>query len=499
MRRDGLLARGRLRVALAVPVLAGPTVLAFTSGAYFEGPRVWAGLIAWAIVIAALASGAAVPRGRPSALALGGLAVLAAFSLASIAWAPIKGYAWQASQIVVLYLGALLAAALVLREPLPRRLAEPVLGLGAVVVVGYGLAGRLLPGVLHFARSVSAQGRLEQPLTYWNAMGELAALGLVLAARLAGDADRPRALRAIAAAAGAPLGLGVYVSFSRGALFAAVAGLIALVALVPRREQLVGLAVTVGAGVIAAAVASPLHGVTSLEGTLAHREHQGLVVLAVVLVLALLAAGAQLAGAARGPHGRLSDGGALLAHRGLAATAVVAAGLAAAIVLGAHETSGGAQSLSGGATRLVSLRSNRYDYWDVALRAFSREPLHGVGAGNWQVYWLRWRSIQEFASDAHSLPLQTLAELGIVGAVALAAFLLGVLDAARRLVAAAPRVAAGPVAGCVVYLAHAPLDWDWQMPAVTLVAIALAGLLLACAPPRGSGAPSRDVPAGQPS
>ena len=40
-------------------------------------------------------------------------------------------------------------------------------------------------------------------------------------------------------------------------------------------------------------------------------------------------------------------------------------------------------------------------------------------------------------------------------------------------------MAAGPIAGFVVYVAHAPLDWDWQMPAVTLVAIVLAGALLA--------------------
>ena len=34
----------------------------------------------------------------------------------------------------------------------------------------------------------SAAGRLDQPLTYWNATGALAALGLVLCARVAGDA-----------------------------------------------------------------------------------------------------------------------------------------------------------------------------------------------------------------------------------------------------------------------------------------------------------------------
>ena len=51
-----------------------------------------------------------------------------------------------------------------------------------------------------------AGGRLEQPLTYWNAMGALAAIGVVLCARLAGDATRSARLRAAAAAAVPALG-----------------------------------------------------------------------------------------------------------------------------------------------------------------------------------------------------------------------------------------------------------------------------------------------------
>jgi hypothetical protein len=59
----------------------------------------------------------------------------------------------------------------------------------------------------------------------------------------------------------------------------------------------------------------------------------------------------------------------------------------------------------------------------------------------------------------------------------------------------APR-AVGPLAGVVVYAAHAPLDWDWQVPAVTLVAIVLAGLLLAVAelPRQESGNRIRSIP-----
>ena len=76
----------------------------------------------------------------------------------------------------------------------------------------YGLSERLLPGVLHFQRSLGAAGRLEQPLTYWNAMGALAAMGMVLCARLAGDATRAVALRTAAVVAAAPLRTGFYLT-----------------------------------------------------------------------------------------------------------------------------------------------------------------------------------------------------------------------------------------------------------------------------------------------
>ena len=61
------------------------------------------------------------------------------------------------------------------------------------------------------------------------------------------------------------------------------------------------------------------------------------------------------------------------------------------------------------------------------MRAFGDEPIRGVGAGGWAVYWLRYRPIGEFANDAHSLPVQTLAELGLVGLALLAMFLAGLV------------------------------------------------------------------------
>ena len=175
-------------------------------------------------------------------------------------------------------------------------------------------------------------------------------------------------------------------------------------------------------------------------------------------------------------------------HAGLIAASVICAGLALAIVVGAHEKSG--TPITAGAGRFGTLKSNRYAYWDVALRAFASEPLRGVGAGGWAVWWLRDRTINDFAQDAHSLPLQTMAELGVVGLALLAAFLAGIGLSARGALRRAPALAAGPIAGFVTYVAHAPLDWDWQMPAVTLVAVVLAGALVALAGPEPGRRPT---------
>jgi hypothetical protein len=469
-------------------LLAGPTALAFFSGGYFDGPRAWAGLLAWlTVVVGVLAGAPLLPRYRGSRLALAGLAGLAAWTLLSMLWAPLVGNAYHAGQIAMLYLGTLLAATMLLRGEATQRLVEPALAAGALIVIGYGLSERLLPGVLHFARSVSAEGRLEQPLTYWNAMGELAALGFVISARLAGDRSRAAGLRASAAAAAVPLGMGLYISFSRGALFACVAGLITLVVVAPRREQLGATLRVVAAGTLGALSAAFFPGVASLQGSLSTRESQGAIVLALALVLCALAAVAQYVLGRRERQGEL----ALPAWTPLVAAGVIAAGLALAIVVGAHETSGTAQPLPGGATRLTSLQSNRYDYWSVALRAFASQPVRGVGGGGWSVEWLRYRHVDEGAQDAHSLELQTLAELGVVGLALLAMFLAGVLWAAKQALAVGA-LAAGPVAGVVTYLAHSPLDWDWQMPAVTLPALALMGALLVLAAwpgePPGTGA-----------
>jgi O-antigen ligase len=467
--RAGVLSAGR------VLALAGPIALAFFAGGYFGEARGWAGAAAWFGVLLAAVAGARLPRSRPALLAIGGLLLLSAWTLLSILWAPIAGSAYAAGQIDLLYLGTLIGSALLFGTGRSARALEPALAAGTLIVIGYGLSERLLPGVLHFSASLSAEGRLEQPLTYWNAMGELAAIGLILCVRMAGDASRAAVVRALAAGAVAPLGLGLYISFSRGALFACVAGLVALAVLAPRREQFGAVTRGVVAGVLAAVAAAPFPGVTALSGALSARESDGTTTLILLVIVTALAVLAQAVASRRERAAPLP----IPRHAPMIAGVVICAGLALAIIAGAHENSRGTETLAHGAVRLTSLQSNRYDYWSVALRAFEGSPLHGVGAGGWAVDWLRWRHVNEAAQDAHSLPLQTLAELGVVGFLLLVALLAGVTEAAMRALSRVGGVVVGPLAALVAYIVHSPLDWDWQMPALTLMAVVIAGAVLA--------------------
>src|SRR5262249_29789277 len=156
--------------------------------------------------------------------------------------------------------------------------------------------------------------------------------------------------------------------------------------------------------------------------------------------------------------------------------ALVAAGL---IVGGLQEKVSAAKLATANPSRLTSVSSNRYEYWRVGVRAFAHHPLDGLGAAGFRVYWLRERPIRESVQQVHSIELESAAELGIVGLLALLVMVGGVGWAGRRAMRADTALAAGSVAALLVWFLHASIDWDWQIPAVSLPAIALAGALIA--------------------
>jgi len=465
---------------LAASLIAGPTVLAFFSGGYFERPRLIAGLLAWTVVLAAvLLARRPLPGARPGRIALGGLAALCAWTALSLLWTPIAGATVDDLQRLLVYLAYFLACVVMFRAAWVQRALEPALAAGALVVTGYALSERLLPDLVTLSHSVTAGGRLEQPLTYWNASGALAAIGVLLCVRMAGDPRRDARVRAAAAAATVPLATGVYLTLSRGVLAALAIGLAVLVALAPDvRVQLRAVAIAFATSLPAAVVAGALPGVRTLGGSAGTRRVEGLVMLVVLAGLAALAAllAWREARSARPPgeplHAR---------HRALATGAVAVVLVGALLGAAAFESKPESRSPAFGANpeRLQSLDSNRYSYWRVALDTFIDRPIQGIGSGAFVVEWLQQRDVDDPTREPHSLYLGTLAELGLVGLAALATFMWGIAAAARELWRRDPALATGPVAALVLIAAHAAIDWDWEMPALTMVALALAGALLA--------------------
>ena len=112
----------------------------------------------------------------------------------------------------------------------------------------------------------------------------------------------------------------------------------------------------------------------------------------------------------------------------------------------------------------------REHYWRVAAREAAAHPIVGSGAGTFVDWWVRERSVPLQTEEAHSLYVETLAELGPLGLVlVLVAFAVPIVRARR------PELAAG-VAAFAVGVA---VDFDWELAGVTAPAVVVAALALA--------------------
>jgi O-antigen ligase len=121
--------------------------------------------------------------------------------------------------------------------------------------------------------------------------------------------------------------------------------------------------------------------------------------------------------------------------------------------------------------RLLSLSPNgRVLFWKSAWHDFTGHPVVGTGGGSFARYWSIHRPVKIFVLNAHSLYLETLAELGAVGLAIVLVALVPPLRAGfrhRRHPLGAPILAA-----YIAFLVHTGGDWTWQLPAVGLAALA---------------------------
>jgi hypothetical protein len=478
-------------------LLACLAYAAFARGAIELPLETWLQL-ALLVIAAATAAGALYGRSLRIAapplawVALGLLAAFAAWTGLTILWSVAPDQSWASLNRAIAYVLAL-ALGLVVGSSLRR--APESAGKGFVIVASlvalYALAAKTVPAFSPVGLDLDhaeALARLRAPLGYWNALGLVCALAAPFALRLA--ADPAQRVRTRLAGLGALYLLLVVLGFtySRGGILGFLAGTAVVLALgTERLRSLALLAVTGFAALFPLLLGFSQPDLSGNGIPLDRRTDDALVVLLVFLGCgaALLAAGRGLIAVER--SGRVTPERARTARRVvfggmavigvLAFLQVVASGTLGSLADDFTATKG--DRISDPSRLLTTNSGNRWSWWKEAAGAFSDEPVAGWGAGSFRVTHRLYRRDGLGVLQPHSVPLQFLAETGLVGLLlglgALLALLAAALGRSRR----ARGYGLAAAAAGVTWLVHAAFDWDWDIPGVTIPVLVLLGVAAA--------------------
>ncbi len=425
---------------------------------------------------------------RGALLAIGGLSGLTVWAGVSMIWSIAGDLSWDWLGRGLVYLAFLALGLLVGASAAGARRLSALLALIVAAALGWALLGVAIPSLFPDGDRVA---RLREPVGYWNALAILADAAIALGLWLAnGKGPALRVPGALLTYGGA---LAVLLTQSRAGVIGAVA-VVALWLVLSDEPLADALRVVVLAGpaLVVGGWAFTRPALVDDGALRADRVSDGRVFAALALVGALA-----VAVAAWGlPIERL------VRARPRAVRAVLVGACAVALAAGAvglvasvgNPFSWASSQVSGGECanapgRLADLcANNRLAWWKESLRIARDRPLAGSGAGTFAVARLRYRVDATRASEPHSVPLQVLGDLGVVG---LALLLLGavgcVLGARRgiRLAVAGERRAAAALACLVLaFGVHALVDYDLDFLAVVAPTMAALGGLLALGRPR---------------
>jgi Flp pilus assembly protein TadD len=471
----------------AALVAAVVVIAAFAQGLFDPTGYAAASIVIWAAVAAGLVGRAlpSSPVGTLAAVAGLSLAATAVLATASIGWASDQGRAFDEAVRVSFYLGLfVLAVCTATRAGRAQWLGGLTAGLGVVSVVA--LFAYLQPGILDSGTSdvPNATGRLQYPIGYWNGTAALLATAATLLA-WGGVHGPTRLLRAVATAVIPLTALSIWLASSRGGAAAVLIAVAVLVAASPDRpRQLVTVAIgAVGAAILILA-SEQMQALTSGVVDSSRRADGDLMS---VLCIPMTAISGGLAWWADGwrPAMRISRNVAI-ALGAIAIAGIVGGAIAADPAARFREFEKAPPARAGIPVGAADLSSNgRWQFWEEALNAFARDPVGGVGAGGYEDWWGRHASAPLFVRNAHSLPLQQAAELGILGIALFLGFVGAVVVAGlRRLRQGREGDAAVLIAVVAAGAVGAAVDWTWEIPAVFGPAVICAALLLASAPAR---------------
>lgn len=428
----------------------------------------------------------------------GALALFAAWTAASGWWSDAEGRALIEADRALLYVLLIVAVAAIAGRPWRVSWMVRALVLAIAVVAVTGLLTRLYPD--HFSYEHVRPARANYPVGYWNTLGLIAGMGLVLAMHLAAARDERHWIAVPAAAVTPLLAATIYFTLSRGAIAATAVGLVVYVVLARTRLALLAL-VAIAPGVILALLkAYDADLLTSEQVKTPAAAAQGHDLVPWMIGAGLLAAALR---AAVVPLVERLD--ALRASRRVTlgvragAAALLVGAIVVALALDApgelskqyHRFVRGDVAITNNdqRTRLTSVgNTGRTEQWEASFAQFRSDRFKGGGAGTYDPWWHAHRPNAGSVRDSHSLYFEAIGELGIVGIALLAAALLalaiGTLRAALRL---GNPVYAAAAAVLAMWLVRAGVDWDWEMPVVTVPALGLAAAAAA-------GLQARDVP-----
>lgn len=454
----------------------------------FYGFSTW-GLLSLATfaILTALLFVSPVRLGGTARWALSGLLLLAVWSALSLLWAPSKDAAWTEVNRVGFYLVTFVVGVAVIRT---RRVAWMVVGtlcVSATVVVAYVLI-HLLAGT---GQQLFIEYRLHGPLGYVNGQAAFMLLAFWPFVAVAERARPPVLAGAGALMAVATLGL-VALTQSRAIAPALFISTLAILGCAPGRLRRAWLLLLI-AGCAGAALPSVLDVYASRVGTSPNGGPTDTVLRDAALWV-LLAAG--FAGIAWGVVTAILPR--IHAPRLRIPAAVLAVFIAAsAVVLLLTQIDHLGPRLKSEYHDFVELRVNpnttqrftsgggfRYDLWRIAIRQFESSPLEGVGAGNYVSTFFLERHQPQSVRQPHSIELQVLGELGVVGLAALLVFLTGVLSVlVRQRAKTIGRQDPGLVVACggvfVAWLVDGSVDWVYNLPGITGMALVCGSVLTA--------------------
>ncbi|MGZ4336024.1 MAG: O-antigen ligase family protein [Gaiellaceae bacterium] len=485
--------------AVGIGVAAAVFALSYADGGFAPTTRSYAGIAAWWLLGAGAAIGIAGARAGINRLALAAVGLLAAFAvwiLISVNWATDAERAFAQFNQVSLYV-AVLAIAIVLARLLPASWVVGGVALALCAIACVALVSRCFPSTfgLQPGRLILTPlaNRLSFPLGYWNGLGIEVALAYPLLLAIM-TSRRSRVASALAALPLPILAADMYLTSSRGAFAAAAVGVIAYVVLTPRRWAAAAALVVAGAAG-AGAVAALVHKKALVNGAMntalgVHQGHRAALLIGIACVAtALVWLGLAELGRRLPTPPRLVGVAIVVAVVGLALVAIVASHPVAKFDQFKNNS---AVTGSGTYTQnhlLGSSGSGRWQFWSAAVSEFKAHPLNGGGAGSWEAWWLQHGSLPVPSEFAHSLYLEALAELGIVGLLLIAgAVVVAVVGAIRSALALQSGEIAAAAACGIAFFAAAAYDWVWQLAGIAMVGVGMLGFALGALPAQRASA-----------